>query len=163
MPYTFASIQYSKIPLIFSSVSLMNGRMGQSQTTVGIPASFIFFRAATRSFVVLTFGSIFLHKSSSKVVSVICTTHFVLSWIAFKRSKSRNTWSDLVIKVKPKPYWFAKANALRTFPSLFSRGIYGSVIEPVPNIHFSRFRLRVFSNSSIAFSLISISSKSCSM
>ena len=148
---------------MFSSVSLMKGRIGQSQTIVGIPASFSFFRASNRSFVVLTFGSIFLHKSSSQVVSVICTTHFVLSLIDFNKSKSRNTRSDLVIKVKPKPYLFAKANALRTFPILLSSGIYGSVIEPVLNIHFLRFRLREFSNNSIAFPLISMSSKSCSM
>lgn len=36
--------------------------------------------------------------------SVICTTHFVLSLIDFNKSKSRNTRSDLVINVKPKPY-----------------------------------------------------------
>ena len=56
-----------------------------------------------RSFVVLTFGSIFLHRSSSQVVSVICTTHFVFRLMACKKSRSRNTRSDLVIKVKPKP------------------------------------------------------------
>lgn len=54
-------------------------------------------RASTRSFVVLTFGSIFLHRSSSQVVSVICTTHFVFRLMACKRSRSRNTRSDLVI------------------------------------------------------------------
>ena len=51
----------------------------------------------------------------------------------------------------------------KCFSSKKVMGIYGSVIEPVPNIHFARFRFRAFSNSSIAFALISMSSKLCSI
>ena len=56
--------------MIFSLVSLINGKIGQSQTTVGMPASCNFFNTATRSLVVLTLGSIFLHKFSSQVEKV---------------------------------------------------------------------------------------------
>ena len=48
-----------------SAVSLINGRIGVSHTTVGIPASLHFIRTLMRSLVVETSGSIFLHKSSS--------------------------------------------------------------------------------------------------
>ena len=99
---------------MFSSVSLINGKMGESHTTVGIPASRSFCSAAKRAEVVQTFGSSFRQSASSYVVSVICTTHFVLSLMACRRSISRSTRSDFVCSVKPKPYRSASESAPRT-------------------------------------------------
>ena len=111
------------MPEMFSSVSLINGRTGDSHTTVGIPQSRSVFSTSKRSSVVLTFGSIFLHRSSSQVVRVICTTHFVFSFIFCKRSKSLRIRLDLVMTVNPKPYSYTSSNAFRTFPSFISSGM----------------------------------------
>ena len=62
---------------MFSAVSFRKGRIGQSHTTVGMPASFSFISAAKRSVVVLTFGSRIRQSDSSQVVRVIYTTHLV--------------------------------------------------------------------------------------
>ena len=44
---------------------------------------------------------------------------------------------------------------------LFSGGIYGSHIDPVPIIHFLLFRINAFLSNSGAFCLTSMSSKGC--
>ena len=151
------------MPEILSSVSLIKGRIGVNHTTVGIPASLSFFSTSKRSLVVLTFGSIFLHKSSSYVVKVICTTHFVLSFIFLSRSRSLRILFDFVMTVNPKPCSYINSKAFLTFPNSISNGIYGSVMEPVPIMHFFLLCVRAYSNSSTAFSLTSISSKGWSI
>ncbi len=138
IPRTFASIHMFRMPTRFSSLSLINGKIGESHTTVGIPASRKVFSTSNRSAVVLTFGSIFLHKSSSYVVMVICTTHFVFSFIFCRRSKSRRIRLDFVITVKPNPYLSISCSAYLTFCNSVSNGMYGSVMEPVPIMHFFR-------------------------
>ncbi len=148
---------------MFSLVSLMNGRMGLSQTMVGILASCNICKASNRSLVVLTFGSSFLHSSSSYVVSVICTTHLVFSLMDLSRSKSLSTLFDFVITEKPKPCAWIRDAALRTFPILSSSGIYGSVMEPVEIIQGWRLDLSFCSSSSMALALTSMSSKRWSM
>ena len=146
------------MPSRLSLLSLINGKIGESQTIVGIPLSRKIFNTSARLFVVHTFGSILLHKFSSKVVKVIWTMHFVFSFILFNKSKSLKIKSDFVMTVKPKPYLSINSNAFLTFPSFASNGIYGSVILPVPIIHFLRLLFKAFSNNSIALPFTSISS-----
>ena len=98
------------------------------------------------------------HKSSSYVVSVICTTHFDFSFIFFNKSRSRRTFVDFVIIVTPKPYLSITSRHFRILPSFSSIGIYGSDIAPVPIIHLFLFLLSAFSNNSTALALTSISS-----
>ena len=146
------------MPKIFSSASLINGSNGVSHTTVGIPSSFKMFKTSIRRAVVQTPGSIFRLSTSSIVVSVICMTHFVFALILQNKSKSRSTLSDFVSTVNPNPYRsISSAHCLVRFNSI-SSGIYGSLIAPVPIIHFFRFLFNAASNNCGAFSLTSISS-----
>ena len=50
--------------------------------------------------------------------------------------------SDFVITVKPKPYWCSSDKAFRTLPIFSSAGIYGSVMDPVPIMHFFALALQ---------------------
>ena len=146
---------------MFSSVSFIKGRTGVIQTTVGIPLSCIFSSTSIRRFVLQTFGSSIRHRSSSKVVRVICTTHFADLLISSNRSISRRIRSDFVCTAAPKPLSSMILRHLLVSFSSSSQCIYGSDIAPVPIMHFSLFDLNAFSNSSGAFCLTSISSKGC--
>ena len=158
---TPASKQYDRMPLRFSSVSLINGRTGVNHTTVGIPFFCIASSTSYRRFVVHTFGSKTRHKSSSYVVSVICTTAFALLLILQSRSASRKIISDFVSTVTPKPCLSMTSRHRLVSLSFSSQCIYGSLIAPVPIIHSLRFEASAFSRSSGAFRFTSTSSKSC--
>src|SRR5699024_479172 len=122
-PFNPASRQQFRIPAIFSSVSLIKGRIGISQTTVGIPASLIIFSTLTRSLVTQTFGSMILHRLSSYVVSVIWTTAFVFSLILRSSSRSRRILSDFVSTVTPNPYCSISSRHFLVIPSCSSQCI----------------------------------------
>ena len=62
IPFTPASTQASSRFFMLSAVSLINGRIGVSHTTVGIPASLHFIRTLMRSLVVETSGSMPVHS-----------------------------------------------------------------------------------------------------
>ncbi len=119
------------------------------------------FNVSKRSFVVETLGSRILHRFSSYVVRVICTTDLDFIFMLFSRSRSRNTRFDLVINVIPKPYLSMISRHSRINPSCSSQCIYGSHIDPVPIIHLLRFLRRASSSNAGAFCLTCISSKSC--
>ena len=161
IPFTPASKQYDRIPRRFSSVSLINGRTGVNHTTVGMPFSRIALSTSYRRFVVHTFGSKIRHKSSSYVVSVICTTVFALLLILHNKSISCKIISDFVCTVTPKPCLSIISRHCLVSLSFSSQCIYGSLIAPVPIIHSLRFETSAFSRSSGAFCFTSISSKSC--
>ena len=103
IPYTFALTQYSRMPLRFSSVSLIKGRIGSSHTTVGIPFSFIILSTSKRSLVVQTVGSRILQRSSSHGKCQLDNT-FDLLFMLVKMSKSLRIRFDFVRSATPKPY-----------------------------------------------------------
>ena len=63
---------------------------------VGIPSSLRIRSTSALRPVVQTFGSMILQSSSSYVVSVMDTTHFVFRLILFNKSRSHRIKSDFV-------------------------------------------------------------------
>ena len=63
-----------------------------------------------------------------------------------------------LINVNPNPYFSANNSDFLIYPNSFSRGMYGSVIDPVPIIHRLRFLFKESSSNSTAFCFTSISS-----
>ena len=62
--------------------------------------------------------------------------HFVFLFIFSKRLRSLKINLDLIITLKPKPYFSIHSKTFLTYGSCDSICIYGSLIKPVPIIVF---------------------------
>ena len=144
----------------FCSVSFLNGRNGESHTTVGIFRFLHSARTFARPSVVQTAGSMSRQRFLSAVVSVIWTTAFDFALISSIILMSRRIRSLFVCTVTPNPRLLIISRQRRIRPSSASQCMYGSHIAPVPIMHFLRLEESFCSKSSGAFRFTSMSSKS---
>ena len=118
--------------LIFSSLSFIKGSTGISNIPVKIPSLVNFLIASNLLEEGTTLGSIFLHKLSWKVVIVIFikTGEWLLIFLSI--SISLRIKSLLVAILIPNPYLLISSKAPLVKLSFLSKGLYVSLIAPIP-------------------------------